>query len=269
MSKVLLVEDDSNLLEIFEMRLKAEGYDTVTAHDGEEGIIVAMKEKPDLIVADIMMPKLSGFEMLENLKAAPEMSNVKTVMMTALGQAEDQARGERLGVVKYLVKSQVTLEDFIRVIRGVMPPAQAADDSLAGSTTTSPAADKSSSINNQESEQKMPEDPQTTSPAPADMGAQPPADASPFGAPADDNVVGGDQQTSAQESSAVQDQINSFTSSAPAEPAVPTEPAASAPEPASDVPVATPPPASDPAAPAAPDAGDAPTAPIDPTSAAL
>ena len=209
MPKVLLCEDDSNLLEIFEMRLKAEGYDTVTARDGEEGITVAMKEKPDLIVVDVMMPKLSGFEMLENLKAAPEMSNVKVVMMTALGQAEDQARGERLGVVKYLVKSQVTLEDFVRVIRGVLPPAQAADGSSAGPTSTSPAADKSSNINNQESEQKMPEDPQTTTPAPADPGVTPPADANPIGAPASD-AVGGDQQTSAQEQSAMQDQINNF-----------------------------------------------------------
>jgi CheY-like chemotaxis protein len=272
MAKVLLVEDDSNLLEIFEMRLKAEGYDTITAHDGEEGIIVAMKEKPDLIVADVMMPKLSGFEMLENLKAAPEMSNVKAVMMTALGQAEDQARGERLGVVKYLVKSQVTLEDFIRVIRGVLPPDQAADDSQAESTATSPAADMSSNINNQESEQKMPEDPQTN-PAPADdLGAPtpPPADVNPLGAPADDSIVGGDQQTSAEEQGVVQDQINSFTPSAPAEPVAPVdEPAAPAPEPVSDIPVAAPP-VGDPVAPEAPapDAGDV-SAPIDPTSAAL
>jgi two-component system alkaline phosphatase synthesis response regulator PhoP len=270
MAKVLLVEDDSNLLEIFEMRLKAEGYDTLTAHDGEEGIIVAMKEKPDLIVADVMMPKLSGFEMLENLKAAPEMSNVKAVMMTALGQAEDQARGERLGVVKYLVKSQVTLEDFVRVIRGVLPPAQAADDSQVGSTTTSLAADKSSNNNNQESEQKMPEDPQTTSPAPADSGVSTPAeDANPIGAPTSD-AIGGDQQTSAQEQSAVQDQISSFTPSAPAEPVVPAdEPVAPAVEPSADIPVAAPP-ASDPMAPAepAPDAGDAP-APSNPAPTAL
>ena len=254
MSKVLLVEDDSNLLEIFEMRLKAEGYDTITAHDGEEGIIVAMKEKPDLIVADVMMPKLSGFEMLENLKAAPEMSKVKAVMMTALGQAEDQARGERLGVVKYLVKSQVTLEDFVRVIRGVLPPAQAADDSTSESTTTSPAADKSSNNNNQESEQKMPEDPQTTSPAPTDPGVPtPPADANPVGAPADD-AIGGDQQTSAQEQGVVQDQINSFTPSAPAEPVVPADDlAVPAPEPSTDIPVADPP-AGDSVVPPAPEA---------------
>src|SRR5438105_3131010 len=122
MAKILLVEDDNNLREIFEMRLQAEGYQTVTAGDGEQALSVAMKEKPDLIIADVMMPKLSGFEMLETLRAAPEMAQVKVVMMTALGQAEDRARGEKLGVVKYLVKSQVTLEDFVRVVREVLPP---------------------------------------------------------------------------------------------------------------------------------------------------
>ena len=119
MAKVLLVEDDNNLREIFEMRLQAEGYQTFTAGNGEEGLSVAMKEKPDLIIADVMMPKLSGFDMLETLRAAPEMKNTKVIMMTALGQAEDQDRGKSLGVVKYLVKSQATLEDFARTVKEV------------------------------------------------------------------------------------------------------------------------------------------------------
>src|SRR3989338_7072580 len=122
MTKVLLVEDDNNLREIFEMRLQAEGYSTVTASDGEEALVVALKEKPDLIIADIMMPKMSGFEMLETLRATPDMNKVKVIMMTALGQAEDRTRGEALGVVKYLVKSQVTLEDFVSVVKEVLQP---------------------------------------------------------------------------------------------------------------------------------------------------
>ena len=122
MPKVLLAEDDANLREIFEMRLKAEGYDVVTAGDGEEALVVATREKPDLMVVDIMMPKISGFEMLETLRANPETANTKAIMMTALGQAEDRERGERLGVLKYLVKSQVTLEDFVRSIREVLEP---------------------------------------------------------------------------------------------------------------------------------------------------
>jgi len=121
MAKILLVEDDNNLREIFEMRLQAEGYETLTASDGEEALVVALKEKPELIIADVMMPKMSGFEMLETMRAAPDTSKIKVIMMTALGQAEDQARDEKLGVVKYLVKSQVTLEDFVRVVKESCP----------------------------------------------------------------------------------------------------------------------------------------------------
>jgi DNA-binding response OmpR family regulator len=69
MPKILLVEDDNNLREIFDMRLQAEGYKTVTAGDGEEALVIAVKEKPDLVIADVMMPKLSGFEMVENMRA--------------------------------------------------------------------------------------------------------------------------------------------------------------------------------------------------------
>src|SRR5438105_1473587 len=140
MAKILLVEDDNNLREIFEMRLQAEGYQTLAAGDGEEALVRAMKENPDLIITDVMMPKLSGFEMLETLRAAPEMANVKVVMMTALGQAEDRARGEKLGVVKYLVKSQVTLEDFVRVVREVLQPDQADVATSAASATDSAQA---------------------------------------------------------------------------------------------------------------------------------
>lgn len=246
MAKVLLVEDDNNLREIFEMRVQAEGYDTVVAGDGEEGLVVAMKEKPDLIVADVMMPKLSGFEMLETLRAAPEMANTKVIMMTALGQAEDQARGEKLGVVKYLVKSQVTLEDFARVIKEVL----GSPESSAPADGSEPKKDESPT-NKEESEKKMPEDNSSpTSPAPADPAANPistpPADP---GAPAVDG-----QQSSAQEQSAVNDQVNSFVSDpAPADSGAPAADQA-APTEHADVPVAEPPadgaaPAADPAAP--------------------
>src|SRR5438105_8333047 len=135
MVKVLLVEDDTNLREIFAMRLQAEGYQTLSAGDGEEGLVVALKDKPDLIIADVMMPKLSGFEMLETMRAAPELTGTKVIMMTALGQAEDRARGQKLGVLKYLVKSQVTLEDFVRVVRDVLQPDQAAAAPVAAAAT--------------------------------------------------------------------------------------------------------------------------------------
>lgn len=114
MAKILLVEDDNNLREIYEARLQAEGYDIVAAQDGEAALVVAKKEKPDLIISDVMMPRISGFEMLDILRNTEGLKDVKVIMLTALGQAEDKTRADSLGADKYLVKSQVTLEDIVK-----------------------------------------------------------------------------------------------------------------------------------------------------------
>ena len=114
MAKVLLVEDDNNLREIYEARLQAEGYTIISAKDGEEALVAAKAEKPDLIISDVMMPKISGFEMLDILRNTPEIQATKVIMLTALGQSEDQSRASKLGADRYLVKSQVTLEDIVK-----------------------------------------------------------------------------------------------------------------------------------------------------------
>ena len=114
MAKVLLVEDDNNLREIYEARLAAEGYEIVSAQDGEEALVVAKKEQPDLVISDVMMPRVSGFEMLDILRNTQGLKDVKVIMLTALGQAEDQTRANSLGADRYLVKSQVTLEDIVK-----------------------------------------------------------------------------------------------------------------------------------------------------------
>ena len=117
MAKIMLVEDDTNLLEIYGARLLAEGYEVVSAKDGEEALAMAVKEKPDLIISDIMMPKISGFDMLDILRSTPETKNTKVIMMTALNQAEDKERADKLGADRYLVKSQVTLEDVAQAAK--------------------------------------------------------------------------------------------------------------------------------------------------------
>jgi DNA-binding response OmpR family regulator len=114
MSKILLVEDDNNLREIYEARLQAEGFEISSAHDGEEALIVAKDQHPDLIISDVMMPKISGFEMLDIIRSTPTLSNVKIIMLTALGQSDDRDRADKLGADRYLVKSQVTLEDIVK-----------------------------------------------------------------------------------------------------------------------------------------------------------
>jgi CheY-like chemotaxis protein len=135
MAKVMLVEDDNNLREIYEARLQAEGYTIVAAKDGEEALAVAKAEKPDLIVSDVMMPKISGFEMLDILRNTEGLKNVRVIMLTALGQSEDQERADKLGADKYLVKSQVTLEDIVKVSHELLDDQPAAP----AVTATAPA----------------------------------------------------------------------------------------------------------------------------------
>ncbi len=120
MSKIMVVEDDASLREIYSIRITAEGYDVVSAGDGEEALAVAVREKPDLILSDVMMPKISGFDMLDILRSTPETANIKIIMMTALSADDQRQRGERLGANKYLVKSQVGIEDVINTIHEVL-----------------------------------------------------------------------------------------------------------------------------------------------------
>ena len=120
MAKIMLVEDDNNLREIYGARLLAEGYEIVSAKDGEEALALAVKEKPDLIISDIMMPKISGFDMLDILRSTAETKHTKVIMMTALSQVEDKDRANRLGADRYLIKSQVTLEDVAKAAREVL-----------------------------------------------------------------------------------------------------------------------------------------------------
>jgi len=120
MTKILLVEDDKSLREIYGVRLLAEGYDIVSAGDGEEALAMAIKERPRLILSDVMMPKISGFDMLDILRSTTETKDVKVIMMTALSSEDQRKRGEQLGADRYLVKSQVGIEDVVRAVHEVL-----------------------------------------------------------------------------------------------------------------------------------------------------
>lgn len=139
MSKILLVEDDKSLREIYGVRLAAEGYEIVSVGDGEEALTVAIKERPDLIVSDVMMPKISGFDMLDILRATPETKDLKVIMMTALSSDDQRARGEALGADRYLVKSQVGIEDVVRTVHEVLGDTPGAIAPAGGSAFNAPA----------------------------------------------------------------------------------------------------------------------------------
>jgi CheY-like chemotaxis protein len=120
MTKIMLVEDDKSLREIYGIRLLAEGYEIKSAGDGEEALAMAIKEQPDLIISDVMMPKISGFDMLDILRSTPETKDIKVIMMTALSSEDQRTRGESLGANRYLVKSQVGIEDVVRTVHDVL-----------------------------------------------------------------------------------------------------------------------------------------------------
>ena len=229
----MLVEDEKSLREIYSIRLAAEGYNIVSAGDGEEALALAVQEKPDLIISDVMMPKISGFDMLDILRSQPETAQIKVIMMTALSSDDQRARGENLGADRYLVKSQVGIEDVINTVHEVLGDkgnaSAAANLDVTAAIPVAPSSPNISSPNIASMQQIIPQDPAQATPA-----ASMPGLASPV--PIADAPV---------------------TISTPAEPIIPVNPvqAAPAPAPIAPAPVA---PAPQPVAPVAPAPAPAP-----------
>lgn len=115
--KILLVEDDEALAAVYKSRLDIEGFETKAVINGEDALSAAMDFKPDLILLDAMMPKISGFDVLDILRNTPETAQVRVIMLTALSQPKDKERAESLGVNDYLVKSQVVIGDVIERVK--------------------------------------------------------------------------------------------------------------------------------------------------------
>jgi DNA-binding response OmpR family regulator len=115
--KILLVEDDDALAKVYITRLEAEGFTVKRGANGEEALAAAVAFKPDLVLLDIMMPKVTGFDVLDILRNTPETAHVKVIMLSALGQQNDIDRAKSMGVDDYLVKSQVVIADVIARIK--------------------------------------------------------------------------------------------------------------------------------------------------------
>lgn len=130
--KILLVEDDVALAAVYRSRLEIEDFETKEVNNGEDALQAAKEFKPDLILLDAMMPKISGFDVLDILRNTPETANIRVIMLTALSQPKDKERAESLGVDDYLVKSQVVIGDVVERVKhhlgmnGGATPAQAA-----------------------------------------------------------------------------------------------------------------------------------------------
>lgn len=114
--KILVVDDELDMLMVIKLRLEASGYETITATDGLEGLNVARKVKPDLIVLDVMLPKMNGYKVSRFLKFDEEYKHIPIIMLTALAGEEDRSTGIETGANAYISKPFETQEllDTIR-----------------------------------------------------------------------------------------------------------------------------------------------------------
>jgi len=102
--KVLVVDDEIYILHILDFSLNAEGYEVITAEDGEQAIEKAQKEQPDLVVLDVMMPKIDGYEACRKMKQDPKMKDVPVILLTAKGRDIDRKLGLEVGADDYITK---------------------------------------------------------------------------------------------------------------------------------------------------------------------
>ena len=120
MKKILFVEDEPTLQKALKEVLEKEGYNVLPASNGEEGLSSAKEQKPNLILLDLILPKMDGFEVLKNLKADNECKDIPVIVLTNLEGSSDVGRAIELGATTYLVKAQYSLEEVTKKIKEVI-----------------------------------------------------------------------------------------------------------------------------------------------------
>lgn len=116
-TKILLIEDDEVLMEMYKSKFTSEGYEFIFALDGHSGLELVQKERPDLILLDIILPRMDGFEVLKKLKEDTQLKDIPVILLTNLGQKEDQDRGLKFGAVSYLVKANHTPAQVVEKVK--------------------------------------------------------------------------------------------------------------------------------------------------------
>jgi DNA-binding response OmpR family regulator len=119
-AKILVVEDDKFLRELITQKLKREGHDVREAVDGEDGVRKIEEEKPDIILLDLILPGIDGFEVLAKIKENPERKDVPVIILSNLGQRDDVERGLKLGADDFLIKAHFTPGEIIEKIEAVL-----------------------------------------------------------------------------------------------------------------------------------------------------
>jgi DNA-binding response OmpR family regulator len=114
--KILVVEDDDFLMKVYTVKLANAGYQMIKAMDGEEALTLVKEHKPDLVLLDLIIPKKTGFTVLEEMKNDPETKNIPVIILSNLGQDEDVKKGIQLGAVDYVVKADIPIEEVMNKI---------------------------------------------------------------------------------------------------------------------------------------------------------
>ncbi len=117
---VLLVEDDSFLANIYKTKFEMEKFKVTLAQNGEEGLEMAEKKKPDIILLDILMPKMDGFAVLEELKKKSATKDIPVILLTNLGQKDDVERGLEMGAVDYLIKAHTKPSETVQKVKSAL-----------------------------------------------------------------------------------------------------------------------------------------------------
>jgi len=130
MAKILLVEDDPLIVKIYTTRLTADGYQVFSAENGEAGLAVAEKETPDLIVLDIMMPRIDGYGVLEKVRANPRLKHIPILVYSNLAVDEEITRAKNMGANEFIVKADLSPTEMVNKIKSYLertdsPPSQA------------------------------------------------------------------------------------------------------------------------------------------------
>lgn len=118
--KLLLVEDDQELASVYQARFQAEGFDVAWTPNGEEALTKTIELKPDLLLLDIMMPRVSGYDTLDILRNTPDTKHIKIIILSALSQKKDIEKAKSLGADEYCVKSQITIDDVVAKVRQLL-----------------------------------------------------------------------------------------------------------------------------------------------------
>lgn len=114
--RILIVEDEELIAELLEKKLKKEGYEILVAKDGEEGLILIKKEKPDLILLDIVMPKMGGFEVMEEMQKDEELKKIPVIIISNSGQPVELERAQKLGARDWLIKTEFDPKEVIEKV---------------------------------------------------------------------------------------------------------------------------------------------------------